>query len=208
MNNRTIFTALFISLILPLSAHAGKTVLVMKGVEIAKGSDIGEVRYGTKFTGEILDGHLEEIGYWYVTLDYRGAEEVEVCGGQNDIIRARMTVVLDGSSGCAGMAVIAMQDATGTFDVFWDYSSPLCGIGGLDCPYPWDEPLAGCLFADDPDDYGPVARVGNDSEGIFLRKVFATGFFRRFSGAEFGGWLRHNYPFIPRVDGTLTLIER
>lgn len=184
-------------------ADAGDTVLLMKGIEISKGIDIGDVRYGTKFTGEILDGSCGEIGYWYVTLDYRGADEVEVCGGKNDIVKARMTVVLEGG-GLSGMVVLAMRDNTGTSDVFWNYSTPLCGLGGLDCPYPWDEPIEGCLFVDEPDEYGPVARIGSDHGGIYLRKVFATGFFRSLPGAEFEGWLRHNYPFIPRVEGSLT----
>ncbi len=63
--------------------------------------------------------------------------------------------------------------------------------------------MDGCMFEDDPSEYGAVARIGQESDPIFLHRVFATGFFRRFSGADFSGWLRHNYPLVPRVEGLL-----
>ncbi|HID97233.1 MAG TPA: hypothetical protein EYP57_03460 [Thermodesulfobacteriaceae bacterium] len=203
MKRFILFTTATVVALFTTASPGAETVLLMKGVEIAKGRDMGDVRYGTKFAGEILDGTFAEMGYWYITLDYRGAEYVEVCNGENDIVRARMTVVLDGSGGRSGMMILFMRDRHGIPDVYWNYSAPLCGLGGMGCPYPWEEPVEGCLFEDYPDEYGPVAQVRGETGPIFLWKVFATGFFRGFRGASFTGWLRHNYPFIPRVEGTL-----
>jgi hypothetical protein len=205
-----IATVLFFCLIPPFPVAADEPVLLLKGLEIAKGIDIGDVRYGTKFTGEILDGDFFDIGYWYVTLNYIGAENVEVCGGENDIIQARMTIVVENGE-YSGMVILSMRDRSGSPDVFWSYSDFLCGFGGLDCPYPWEEPIEdveNCLFDSDPEQYGPIGRVGGENGGVYLRKVFATGYFRQVGGATFTGWLRHNYPFIPRVDGTLELMQR
>ena len=190
-------------LLVPLSLYASSAELLMKGIEISKGTDFGDVRYGTRFTGEILNEGLDQIGFWYVTLDYRGAEFVEVCGGENDIIRTRMTLVLNGRDGRSGMVVLFMHDNQGIPDVFWSYSALQCGLGGLDCPYPWETPEESCMFENDPSEYGAVARIGQESDPIFLHRVFATGFFRRFEGADFSGWLRHNYPLVPRVEGLL-----
>ncbi|UCF64815.1 MAG: hypothetical protein JSW33_02990 [bacterium] len=191
-----------------VGSTAGAMDFIFKGVEVAKGRDIGDTRYGTRFVGEVLDIDGREAGYWSVNLDYIGSDEVEVCAGRNDIVRARMVVfVSDGES--RGLLVLDMTDESGTPDVFWDYQDVMCGIGGFGCPYPWSPPELLC--DEECLDCGPVARVGNEmyeEEGIILQRRWGTGLFRRATEGEFTGWLRHNYPFIPRVDGMLTVYFR
>lgn len=209
MKRVVLMVLICVGIILPISSFSQEAkIYFLKGLELAKGQDVGDIRYGTKFAGEVLDSENSEvIGFWNVSLNYRGAEWVEVCGGSNDVISMRLMVVLDDDN-LSGMAVFKMRDNEGNPDVFWDFREQLCGLGGLDCPYPWEDPDPLCPDDNDPS-YGPVASIGGGELGIQLYPAWRTGCFRRPKRVQQGyikGWLRHNYPLVPRIDGTLTLI--
>jgi len=200
--------------ILPISSFGSEQPeeLYLRGVELTKGLDVGEIRYGTRFAGEVLlDSNDAEsvVGYWSVSLNYTDVENVEVCGGTNDVTSLRLLVVLDAGD-YSGEAIFSMRDFEGNPDVFWDYQQPLCGFFGLDCIDPWDTPDDwDCGVGLTPGN-GPVAQIGaaDNILGIKLTPVWRTGIFNRPDRVKRGyikGWLRHNYPLVPRIDGTLIL---
>ena len=202
-----------VGMILPISSFSAEQEVYLKGLELAVGQDVDDIRYGTKFAGKVYDSENQEkvIGFWNVSLNYRGAEWVEVCEGRNDVIYMRLLVVLDDDDQ-SGVAVFRMRDKDENPDVFWDYRQPLCGLGGFGCDDPWGVPENMCP-AENDETYGPVARIGggelDDEPGLQLYPVWRTGCFRRPNRVQQGyikGWLRHNYPLVPRIDGTLTLV--
>jgi len=204
-----------VGIVLPISSFGSeqRVELYLRGVELTKGQDVGEIRYGTRFAGQVLlDSNDAEsvIGYWSVSLNYTDVENVEVCGGTNDIISLRLLVVLDDDN-YSGEAIFSMSDFEGNPDVFWNSQQPLCGFFGIGCSDPWESPETwDCDDGGLLEGYGPVAQIGSlDNDlGIKLNPVWRTGIFKRPDRVKHGyikGWLRHNYPVVPRIDGTLIL---
>jgi hypothetical protein len=170
-------------------------VLELKGLELFKGIDITDTyRVGTLFAGEIFYNDYK-IGSWSVTLSHKGTENIELCGGANDIITIKL--VLDFSWG--DKLVLGMIDRSGTPDVFWDfnYAGPACGLGGVGCTCSPETARVDCGADGDPSD---LAEVGS----ILLHQKWGSTF--SITAAELiDGQLCHQYPVIPRVYAKLVL---
>ena len=95
-----------------LAAGPASEVFLLEGLEIAKGIDIGSIRIGTSFAGKVLDGYgEEEQGFWSVSLNHRGATNIEECGGTNDIYSFRLENCVHDSefSGHHGSSLLRSQ---------------------------------------------------------------------------------------------------
>ncbi len=175
----------------------------LKGVEIAKGFDIGDTRYGTRFTGKVFE-EGKDVGYWLIVLNFRDFDNIEVCEGTNDIVKLRITVVFTRGYYAGNKLVLYMKDRKQIPDVFWNYMAPICDpfqlTDDLDCICPENLDLIEDWNCNGlPDDYGPIAEIRN----LSLKKIWGT--LSCVKKASLSGWLCHNYPFIPRVAGILVL---
>ena len=179
----------------------------LKGFEIAKGNDIDEeTRSGARFMGSVINSDGDEVGFFSTVLDFKYYNAIEVCGGINDIISLRMTILFTSGNYAWRTMVLRMEDASFE-DVFWDFDTlENCGIGGRGCNCPPVSGLVDCAL--DGDETSLIARVGGDldsGEGIHLIPTWGSSFIflRWVDSASLSGFLCHHYPFIPRVSGTI-----
>lgn len=182
----------------------------LKGIEIAKGNNIDEeTRVGARFVGSVINSNSneDEIGLFSTVLDFKGYNNIEVCGETNDIISLRMTILFTRGNYMGRIMVLKMEDASFE-DVFWNFdTSENCGIGGMGCNCPPDmETVYNCNL--DEDETSFLARVGgelNSGEGIHLIPTWGSSFIflRWVESASLSGFLCHHYPFIPRVSGKI-----
>lgn len=192
--SRFILLLIGVSLLFAVQAHA--TDFLLKGVEIAKGVDVRAVRYGTSFVGEAYDETLgTTVGYWSITLNYRGAAEVGVCGGENDIVLFLITVYFTSGDLAGNKVVLGMKSKQGV-PIFWDYSdTPCVTLGGCGCNCP-----SGNQTLCDGQVESNLAQINN----ISLSPKLGTTL-KNIKSASLEGWLCHTYPVVPRVSGTLTI---
>ena len=175
----------------------------LSGVEIVKGIDIGDIRYGTAFMGKVYEG-LTKVGYWWTVIRHTDTENIEVCDGTNNLLKVKLVVVLNGGTLAGNRMVLGLQEPGIVDDVVWDAMAPLCGPACYDdsciCPNhpdeiePWDCDLPM------PVGYGPVATI----ENLDLKEKFGSTL--RIEDAFLSGWLCHNWAFIPRVAATLNVV--
>jgi hypothetical protein len=79
--------SLVIGITLLFAVQANAAEFLLKGVEVAKGVDVGVLRYGTSFVGEAFDETLgTSVGYWNIMLNYKGAANVGVGGGKMTLL--------------------------------------------------------------------------------------------------------------------------
>jgi hypothetical protein len=181
---------------------SGTVAFKLRGLEIFKGIDIGSVRCGTTFIGRVfqydpIEGKYVDVGYWKSVLCYTGAEFIEVCGGEQNILRFNLEAFIEGGAYAGNKLVLKIADPSIEPDVYWDSIAPICGfcISGSECDCPdsseqltWDceDPM--------PEGFGPVATIPY----LALRKGWGTTLDIE-GGAIYGGLLCHNWFFIPRV---------
>jgi hypothetical protein len=175
----------------------------LSGVEIIKGIDIGDVRYGTTFMGNVYEG-LTKAGYWWTVIRHTDTENIEVCGGTNNLLNVKLVVVLNDGSLAGNRMVLGLQDPSIVEDVVWDAMAPICGPACYDedcaCPNNPDLIESWDCASPMPDDYGPVATI----ENLGLKKKFGSTL--SIENAYLSGWLCHNWAFIPRVAAALTVV--
>lgn len=202
---KKVFLGLSIMLLVgaPLCSRAGASgteTFVLEGLEIAKGIDIGTIRIGTSFAGRVLDEGGSEQGFWSATLSHRGASNIEVCGGTNDIVSLRMVVCFTQGPRSGKQLILGMVDLRRNEDVFWDYnySGPPCELGGFGC-----DPCS-------PDaDRGDCEPGGRSDLAVIpqLDLLPYKGSTLKVLGASLkNGLLCHYFPIIPRVFGNLELV--
>lgn len=179
----------------------------LSGFEIAKGKDIDEeTRVGARFMGSVINPNGDKVGFFSTVLDFKGYDFIESCGGTNDIISLRMTILFT-SGDYAWRTMILKMDDTSYENVFWYLdTSENCRIGGIGCNCPPVSDLVDCDL--DGDQTALIAWVGRDfnsEEGIHLRPIWGSSFIflRKVKCASLSGYLCHHYPFIPRVSGTI-----
>jgi hypothetical protein len=168
-------------------------VLELKGLELFIGIDITDTyRIGTAFAGEIFYDNYK-IGTWSVTLSHRGTENIELCGGANDIVTIHLVLNFNWGD----KLVLGMIDRSGTPDVFWyhNYSGPPCRLGGLGCSCSPETAREPCDDGDNnPSELAPLS----------LEQKWGSTF--NITAAELiDGQLCHQYPVIPRVYAKLVL---
>lgn len=193
---------------IPLTGHGipsstNTAEFKLSGVEIVKGIDIGDVRYGTMFMGKTYEG-ADKVGYWWTVIRHTDTENIEVCGGTNNLLKVKLVVVLNDGTLAGNRMVLGLQEPGIVDDVVWDAMAPLCGPACYDdsciCPNhpdeikPWDCDLP------IPVGYGPVATI----ENLNLKEKFGSTL--RIEDAFLSGWLCHNWAFIPRVAATLNVV--
>jgi hypothetical protein len=177
--------------------------LTLSGVEIVKGIDICDIRYGTTFMGKVYEDSIE-VGNWYTVIRHTDTENIEVCGGTNNLLKVKLVVNLIEGSLAGNRLVLGLQNPVDSEDVVWDAMAPLCGPACYDedcvCPSKPDliEPWNCAMTL--PEDYGPVATI----ENLELKQKFGTTL--DIEGAFLTGWLCHNWAFIPRVTASLTIV--
>lgn len=202
--NRMAFLGMFVILLLgaPVCVAAGPApeVFLLEGLEIAKGIDIGPIRIGTSFAGKLLDQYgEEEQGFWSVSLNHRGATNIEVCGGSNDIVSLRLVVCFSKGPHQGKQLILGMTDLRRNEDVFWsfNYSGDLCKLGGLECD------------ACSPAAFRTECATGGSSDLAVIGDISlvqAKGSTLKVAGATLtDGQLCHYFPVIPRVFGKLVL---
>jgi hypothetical protein len=177
--------------------------LKLMGIEIVKGIDIGDIRYGTMFMGKVFESSIH-VGNWYTVIRHKDTENIEVCGKTNNLLKVKLVVNLNEGSLAGNRLVLGLSDFVNEEEVVWDAMAPICGPACYDedcvCPSkpdlikPWNcaMPL--------PEDYGPVATI----ENLELIQKFGTTL--DIEGAFLTGWLCHNWAFIPRVTASLTVV--
>lgn len=188
-------------LVSPVSASGTQKTFYLEGLEVAKGVDIGTIRVGTSFAGKVLDENLMERGLWFATLSHRGAANIEVCGGTNDIVSLRLVVSFCEGEHAGGQLVLTMTDLRGIPDVHWiyNYSGTPCRIGGLDC----DACSPDAARVSCSDENSPSSNLAVIRAITLTRAKGSTLAVKRAVLKE--GQLCHYYPFIPRVHGKLEL---
>ena len=82
---------------------SGTVAFKLRGLEIFKGIDIGSVRCGTTFIGRVfqydpIEGKYVDVGYWKSVLCYTGTEFIEVCGGEQNILRFNLEAFIEGGA--------------------------------------------------------------------------------------------------------------
>jgi hypothetical protein len=185
----------------------GIVAIKLTGAEVFKGIDVGPVRFGTTFLGrafkcDSFNENCEDVGYWKSFIRYTGTENIEVCGGTNDILAFTMELIFVDGTYAGKQLVLSLADSNAE-DVLWEYETFMCGPAIQDpkcfCPNdpgqidPWncDAPM--------PAGHGPVAVIPN----LMLRKSWGSTL--DVTGADLFGLLCHNWKFIPRVGGVLHL---
>lgn len=179
----------------------------LMGVEVRKGFDFGDIRYGTKFTGTIFEGSddlgYSDVGYWWTTIRHTDTENIEVCEGTNNLLRFRLVVIFTDGSLAGHRMYLELKEPGLAEDVYWDYMAPMCGPAYQDptcaCPNNPDEIQEWDCNAM-PDGYGPVASI----PVLELERRFGTTL--NVTEASLSGWLCHNWLFVPRVLGHLTIL--
>jgi hypothetical protein len=193
-----VFVILLLQVICPSAASS--EVFLLEGLEIAKGIDIGSVRIGTSFAGKVLDASgEEEQGFWSVSLNHRGAKNIEVCGGTNDIVSLRLVVCFTKGPYDGNQLVLGMTDLRHKQDVFWDfdYAGIACELGGVACdPCSPEAARIGCAR-------GRASNLAVISDISLVRSKGSTLDVARAMLTE--GQLCHYYPIIPRVFGKLVV---
>jgi hypothetical protein len=184
----------------PCPLAASSEVFLLEGLEIAKGIDIGSIRIGTSFAGKVLDASgEEEQGFWSVSLNHRGAKNIEVCGGTNDIVSLRLVVCFTKGPHDGNQLVLGMTDLRRKQDVFWrfDYFGIPCEIGGGACdPCSPDAARIDCAL-------GGASNLAVISDISLVRSRGST--LNVESAVLTEGQLCHYFPIIPRVFGKLVL---
>jgi hypothetical protein len=176
---------------------------ILSGIEIVKGIDIIDIRYGTTFLGKAYEGG-SQVGNWYTVIRHTDTENIEVCGGTNNLLKVKLVVNLNEGSLAGNRLVLGLQNPVDSEDVVWDAMAPLCGPACYDedcvCPSKPDliEPWNCAMTL--PEDYGPVATI----ENLELKQKYGTTL--DIEGAFLTGWLCHNWAFIPRVTASLTIV--
>jgi len=190
----TIAALLSFCILLAATAFADGASFELKGIEVSKGIDVGAIRYGTSFIGEVYDLDGSKVGNWIVDLNYKGFKNVGVCGQDNDIIWLKLIVCFTDGEYAGKRLVLGMTDRTGTPDVFWGYTASSCtSIGGFGCT---------CPAADAQPCTGSESKLAS-IPGVDLRPMLGTNL--KVQGATIeNGWLCHTF-VIPRITGTLTL---
>lgn len=191
--------------VVPSSGANQSAELELIGIEVAIGVDIGDTRYGTKFTGKVMDDG-EQVGYFSCTLHFQDYSNIEQCGETNNIVWLRMSLVFTDGEYQGKKLVLGMRDPTpDTPDVFWFYDTDEeCEIGGCDCSCPPGD-VVECYGND-----ASIARIGGDTDtedGIMLKPRWGSSyeFMKKVKNASLTGYLCHHYPIVPRVSGTLVL---
>ncbi len=173
--------------------------LKLSGIEIVKGIDICDIRWGTTFIGKVYEGSLE-VGNWWTVIRHTNTENIEVCGGTNNLLKVKLVVNLyDGNR-----LVLGLSDHDNEEEVVWDAIAPLCGPSCNDesCACPNNPDLIRSWICEEgkPEGYGPVATI----ENLELREKFGTTM--DIESASLTGFLCHNWAFIPRVAATLNIV--
>lgn len=190
-----------------IAAPGNTKTFKLKGLEVVKGFDIGDIRYGTTFLGEVHEGSessgFQEVIYWWTVIRHTDTENIEVCGGTNNLLKVTLEVVLDGGTLAGNRLVLGLKDPSFVEDVVWDRMAPLCGPACYDedcaCPNNPEELEEWNCTMQLPEGYGPVARIPS----LDLQKKWGTTL--SIDEAHFSGWLCHNWLFVPRVLGYLTV---
>ena len=190
-------------LIFTVPTNANIKELNLSGVEVIKGIDIGDVRYGTTFIGEVYEG-LTKVGYWWTVIRHTDTENIEVCGGTNNLLKVKFVVVLNDGSLAGNRMVLGLQDPSIVEDVVWDATAPICGPACFDedCACPNNPDLIEDWNCGQPmpEGNGPVATIEN------LELIEKFGSTLNIEEAFLSGWLCHNWAIIPRVAATLTVV--
>lgn len=175
----------------------------LSGVENTKGIDIGDVRYGTMFIGKVYEG-VDEVGYWWTVIRYTGTENIEVCGGTNNLLRVKLVVVLNGGTLDGHRLVLGLEDPGVVDDIVWNAKAELCGPACHDefcaCPNNPGEIEDWVCNGSMPNGYGPVATI----PGLELKAK--RGSTLDINEAHLSGYLCHNWAFVPRILGYLTVV--
>ena len=137
------------------------------------------------------------IGSWYIGLNYKGSAEVGICGGENDVIHAILTVYFKKGDLAGKNLVLAMQDNVGAPIYWYWYDTPCTTIGGsgCNCPSPY-------INIENPnctkESGSNLAYIDNlplsPRLGTTLTKI---------SKVTLSGWLCHTYPVVPQGDSVL-----
>lgn len=179
---------------------AKSEVFVLEGLEIAKGIDIGSIRIGTSFAGKVLDASgTMDLGFWSATLSHRGAGNIEVCGGTNDIVSLRLVICFTGGDYAGHQLVLGMTDLKRIPDVYWnfDYAGVPCELGGFSCDA--CSPLAARIPCSEGASnlavIGDIALVPSRGSTLKSKSARLTE-----------GQLCHYFPIIPRVYGKLDVV--
>jgi hypothetical protein len=191
------FVSAFIILCLATVTRADTYLFHLKGIEIAKGIDIGPVRYGMTTTGKVFSPEGEEVGFWLLRIHFKNREDIEVCDGTNDIVWFKLEISFTGGYFAGHRLVLGMRDWRSRIedDVFWSFYTEPCSIGGFDCHCPPVSEPETCSG-----DFSNLALIPN----IHLKKWFGSTLPVTEAWVQ-DGWLCHQYPFIPRVDGDLVI---
>jgi hypothetical protein len=186
---------------------SGTVAFKLKGLEVFKGIDIGIVRCGTTFLGKLLlydpsKSQYVEAGYWKSVLCYTGAEYIEVCGGDQNILRFNLEVLIQDGAYAGNKLVLKLADPSADPDVYWNSIAPICGlcISGSDCSCPDSSELIELWDCNTtmPDNSGAVATIPY----LELRKGWGTTLDIEVA-VIYDGLLCHNWALIPRVAGDL-----
>ena len=171
----------------------------LMGMEIVKGIDIGDIRYGTMFIGNVFKDS-ENVGNWYTVIRHTDTENIEVCGGTNNLLKVKLVVNLNDGN----RLVLGLNDPDNDEEVVWDATAPLCGPSCYDesCACPNNSDLIQSWICEEgmPEGYGPMATI----ENLELREKFGTTV--DIKSASLTGFLCHNWAFIPRVAANLNVV--
>lgn len=173
----------------------------LAGAEIIKGCDFGDIRYGTTFIGKVHEGSdalgFTCVGRWWTVIQHTNTENIEVCGGTNNLLRVNLVVVFESGSLAGNKLVLGLKEPDLTGDVVWDSMAPMCGPAFFDddcvCPNNPEEIEEWDCDLPMPPDYGPVATV----PGLELIEKFGSTL--SIEEAYISGYLCHNWLYVPRV---------
>lgn len=150
------------------------------------------------------------VGNWWAVLRHTKTENIEVCGGTNDLLKVRLVVNLNDGSLDGHRLVLGLKNPEDPNDVVWDSMAPLCGPACHDesciCPNDLNEIEEWVCSSDMPDGYGPVATIPGSPTKPVLELKAKWGTTVTIDDAYLFGYLCHNWEFIPRVAATLTVI--
>lgn len=194
---KLIVVILFVLVSVIAVTRAGDTqVFQMKGVEIAKGIDLGAIRFGMTTIGKVFSEE-GEVGSWLLRIHFKNREDIEVCDGTNDIVWFKLEISFTEGELAGHQLVLGMTDWLSRYreDVLWSYYTEPCCLGGLDCECP------GVDFDVCSGDYSNLASIPN----VTLNPWWGTTLPVKNAWVQ-DGWLCHQYMYIPRVSGELVVV--
>jgi hypothetical protein len=173
----------------------------LTGAEVIKGVDFGDIRYWTTFIGKVYEGSdalgFTSVGYWWTVIRHTDTENIEVCGGTNNLLKVNLVVVFESGALAGHKLVLGLHDPALSEDVVWDSMAPMCGPACYDdeciCPNNPEEIEEWDCDLPMPNGYGPVATIS----GLELIEKFGSTL--SIEEAYISGYLCHNWLYVPRV---------